>query len=123
MFKDDSFKNSEAKKEYVKIKYAKNGWMTKQRKIPRIKIKRQEQGDFEMKERKHRVLMQEIQYSSNVSHRTRKQRERRQRQYQQEEKSQGGKAGICPLEERLDFILFPAWTELMETDHHSDLSS
>jgi len=25
MFKDDSFKNSEAKKEYVKIKYAKNG--------------------------------------------------------------------------------------------------
>ena len=82
--------------------------MTKQRKIPRIKIKRQEQGDFEMKERKHRVLMQEIQYSSNVSHRTRKQRERRQRQYQQEEKSQGGKAGIFPLEERLDFILFPA---------------
>lgn len=43
--------------------------MTKQRKIPRIKIKRQEQGDFEMKERKHGVLMQEIQYSSNVSHR------------------------------------------------------
>ena len=89
MFKDNSFKNSEAKKEYVKIKYAKNGWVTEQRKIPRIKIKRQEQGDFEMKERKHRALMQEIQYWSNMSHRKRKQRQKRQRHYQQEKKEYG----------------------------------
>ena len=37
-----------------------------------------------------------------------KTRERRQRQYQQGEEQSGGKGGISPLAERLDFTLFPA---------------
>ena len=46
----------------AKLQIQENGRMTKQRKIPRIKIKKQEHGNFEMQERKHRGLMQEIQY-------------------------------------------------------------
>ena len=124
MFKDDSFKNSEAKKEYVKIKYAKNGWVTEQRKIPRIKIKRQEQGDFEMKERKHRALMQEIQYSSNIESQEEKTKAKETKTLSTGEKRVWEeKEKFFHLERDLTVFSSQPWTESMERDHHSECQS
>lgn len=60
--------------------------MTKLKKILRIKIKTQDRGNFEIKERKHRGWIQETLYSTKVSPRERKERERRGGNWQEERK-------------------------------------